>query len=205
MPRYEKAVQEIDHIKSTGGEFDVPRYAVAIDGEDFDRLQILSDGSIVSGDGTSEPLTPVGGGGGSTGTMAGSVVVAELLDDNGGDLVDFTGATITVDDNIAEVGASGLTLNGAGLYTLDTHVLFGHDVPVSATNNYVEVDIASTSATFRNRNKRPAINAGVFDIQGASATGVLAAAALVAVQIGQKTGVTLEGTVTVYFTLTKHS
>lgn len=192
-------------ISSTGGRYDLVRYAVRNDGEAYDRLQLRSDGSIFTGDGSVPPteFSGGGGGGGSTGQMSGSVTVAELLDDNGGDFVDFTGAALTVDDSIATSDSTSFLVAAAGYYafTIET-VFFG--VESTPDGSYNEADIISDVQGMPIRNKIPAITSADATILSSSVTAHLGAGKRVGVQLTQKSGVT-KTDVTVTFTLTKLS
>lgn len=53
--------REIDYIDSQAGLYDGPRYAIKIDGEPENRLEISAAGDITKGDGTAPPTTFVGG------------------------------------------------------------------------------------------------------------------------------------------------
>ena len=59
MPLESGVEQDIDFISSTAGLYDTPRYRVRVSGEDYDRLQIGSDGTIYTGDGTATPTALV--------------------------------------------------------------------------------------------------------------------------------------------------
>lgn len=64
MPTDSGVEQDIDFIASTAGLYDTPRYRVRVQGESHDRLQIKSDGTIVTGDGTADPTDTVATGAG---------------------------------------------------------------------------------------------------------------------------------------------
>lgn len=194
-----------EEISSIGGRYDLVRYAIRNDGEAYDRLQLRSDGSIFTGAGTTPPteFSGGGGGGGSAGQLSGSVTVAELLDDNGGDFVDFTGATLTVDDSIATSDGVSFLVTAAGYYafTIET-VFFGIASPPAGS--WDEADIISDVSGIPMRNKTPAVDSADTTLLTSSVTGHLAAGKRIGVSLAQKSGET-KTNVAVTFTLTKIS
>lgn len=186
MPLESGVEQDIDFIASTAGLYDTPRYRVRVAGEEFDRLQIKSDGSVVTGDGTIEPDI-ISSGAGLLHT-AGTETATGAKTFTGGLTVSTTGLTIT-DVNVVLSATTGTKIGTATTQKLG----FYNATPVVQPAGTVDVLASLVTLGLRAASSNPPLNLGT----GALTSGDASVAALTATSVVGTGDVALTGHLTV--------